>query len=934
MRELRSLKRHLRCSLSRHKHLVMNWHPQAGDSHLLAVETLEGRQMLSATPELLLGPDVAPRDFTPVGDSVFFTTFIEGEVWVTDGTQAGTMVVADIDPGRTIEYFFNLTAYDDQLVFGADDGSGFEPWISDGTFAGTVKIKDINSSGDSLSLQLAPYSEKYAVPFTLYQGELYFAAEDDVHGHELWKTDGTEAGTVMVADILSGSGSSYAGGVQGRGLDGQYLEGGFVESGGTLFFGAHTDTEGFELWKTDGTQNGTMLVKDIRLGSGAENSSGVVRYRDILQLTNFNDTLFFVSADSENDFELWKSDGTEAGTVRVKDVRPGIDGSYPTHLTVVDDSLFFFAQDGQNFDLWKSDGSESGTVLVKDFTAGTSENIPNLHQVVASDGTLFFSLDDGTHGRELWKSDGTEAGTVMVADIYPGSLSSEPYDIVAVDGGVVFRANDGTHGEELWASDGTTAGTYLVADLVPGSSPSFPREMVYTGGKLYFAAANAAGPLGFLLQSAWVIDISLAPVADIGGPYSADEGESIVLSAESSTGNIISYEWDFDNDGQYDDATGESPTFIALDDGVYPIGMRLNGPGGPTDTTTVTVANVAPTAAITGTSEIYRGETVTFTLDADDLSAVDQAELFTFEIDWDGNGTVDETVLSVPSGTPVQRSFSSLAGHNIQIRATDKNGATGGFGQLSITVSPHVLRDDGFGNTDLIWGGTSSLDAVYVLGQSPALALFVQIEGLQPVNRLEMFGSQVTGRVILHGYDFADILIGELASGNRIEIHGGDGDDIIVGGSLSDDLYGEGGNDVLIGGTRAVDGDDFLSGGAGVDTLFGHYGADTLDGGAGEDLLISDRFSFSNVPNAVQQIANEWKSPRPYSERVSNILGVTSTGLNGAYILDANATIVDDGEEDVLLGGIGDKDWFFYDFDQDLLGDTIEIGELETDSDP
>ncbi|CAL1124794.1 unnamed protein product [Cladocopium goreaui] len=438
---------------------------------------------------------------------------------------------------------------------------------------------------------------------------------------------------------------------------------------------------------------------------------------------------------------------------------------------------------------------------------------------------------------------------------------------------------------------------------------------------------------GQTVSSATTLTVLEPAIPNIGGPYSGDEGSAIPLSASASVGASL-YEWDLDNDGQYDDAVGENVNFNATDNGVFTIGLRINGVGGPTDSTTVSVNNLASTASIAGTAAIYRGEEVTFTLSASDASSVDQAGLFNFEIDWDGNGTVDETLLGVPSGTTVQHAFPSLTSNNIQVRATDKDGSTGGFSQLPITVTPHVLRDDGFGNTDLIYGGAPGFDAVFVLGQAPGMSIYFQVENAIATNRLEYFGSAITGRVILHGYGFTDILAGELGPGNVMEIYGGDGDDIIVGGSLGDFLYGGNGNDILIGGTRATDGDDYLSGGEGRDSLYGYLGADTLDGGGGEDLLVSDHFLFSDQHSAIQSIHEEWKSARPYSERVSNIQGITSTGVNGPWTLQPGVTIVDDGAEDTLIGGIGDLDWFFYDFSQDLLGDTIELDEEETDTNP
>ena len=95
-------------------------------------------------------------------------------------------------------------------------------------------------------------------------------------------------------------------------------------------------------------------------------------------------------------------------------------------------------------ELWKSDGTAAGTVLVKDINPGSASSEPsNLTNV---NGTLFFTADDGAHGIELWKSDGTAAGTVLVKDINPGSAGSDPPRLTNVNGTLFFSANDGTHG--------------------------------------------------------------------------------------------------------------------------------------------------------------------------------------------------------------------------------------------------------------------------------------------------------------------------------------------------------------------------------------------------------------------------------------------------------------------------------------------------------
>src|SRR5262249_41651883 len=157
--------------------------------------------------------------------------------------------------------------------------------------------------------------------------------------------------------------------------------------------------------------------------------------------------------DGVHGVELWKSDGTAAGTVLVNDIASGSSGSYPSNLTNVNGTLFFTTGN----QLWKSNGTTDGTVLVKDIYPGHVNYLPR--NLTTVNGTLFFAADDGTHGLELWESDGTDAGTVLVKDINPGTVyygmypaGSSPGNFTNVNGTLFFSADDGALGEELWKS--------------------------------------------------------------------------------------------------------------------------------------------------------------------------------------------------------------------------------------------------------------------------------------------------------------------------------------------------------------------------------------------------------------------------------------------------------------------------------------------------
>jgi ELWxxDGT repeat protein len=464
----------------------------------------------------------APAYLTNVNGLLFFSAndgTYGTELWKSDGTEAGTVMVKDIWSGAYAVYDSmprHLTNVGGTLFFKATDGvHGPELWKSDGTAEGTVLVKDTRSG----SYAYGP------VNLTNVGGTLFFRADDDVHGGELWKSDGTEAGTVMLKDIRPGDAFSYPSGL--------------TNVNGTLFFTANDGSHGNELWKSDGTAAGTVMVNDIRPGtdnpyfasltnvngtlffsatSGGSDpdlwksdgtAAGTVRVRPSTAssypglLTNVGGTLFFAANDGSDEFQLWKSDGTTAGTALVKHVGPlrSWEDLSPNDWANVNGTLFFLANDGALGDeLWKSNGTEAGTVMVKDIFPGSGGSHPGVAYpgymygsgLTNVNGTLFFAANDDAHGTELWKSDGTAAGTVLVADICPNAFGSSPVELTNVNGTLFFRANDGTHGDELWKSDGTSAGTVRVKTTTPGERLSNPYGLTNVNGALFFSAIGAS----------------------------------------------------------------------------------------------------------------------------------------------------------------------------------------------------------------------------------------------------------------------------------------------------------------------------------------------------------------------------------------------------------------------------------------------------------
>jgi len=398
-----------------------------------------------------------------------------------------TVLFRDINTGSGNGYFESmfgqnnvptrsLIAVGNTLFMAANDGTnGLELWKSDGTASGTVMVKDINTgTGDGITTAFA-----FGPIMTAFGTTLYFVANDGTNGDELWKSDGTANGTMMVKDIDNGSGSSdpYS----------------LTAVGNTLFFQASDGTNGYELWKSDGTTNGTMMVKDINNGSSSSDPS---------YLTAFGNTLYFRANDGTNGTELWKSDGTATGTV-LTDINNGSGGSYPFQFTVIGNTLYFTADDGTNGgELWKSDGTANGTMMVKDIYNGFYSS--NAYELTALGNTLYFSASDGTNGSELWKSDGTANGTMMIKDINSGSDPSMSQFFTVVGNTLYFQAHDGTNGVELWESDGTALGTVLVKDIRYGSGSSNPNDFAIIGNTLYFTAND--GYTGIELYSNTGVD--------------------------------------------------------------------------------------------------------------------------------------------------------------------------------------------------------------------------------------------------------------------------------------------------------------------------------------------------------------------------------------------------------------------------------------------
>ena len=447
-----------------------------------------------------------PSSAAQVGDTLFFGT-AQGALWKTDGTSNATERVAQLQDESLSENrsLSKLQSLNDVLLFVPDPKlttNGQELWTSDGTSAGTRLLKDI-SPGTSGS---APRN------FTRVGGTIFFSATG-TNGTELWRTDATEAGTVEVKDIYRGPASSSP----------SFL----TEYHGQLFFHALRDSSHSGLWKSDGTADGTVLLLDLT------NSAFGAMTRTAEQL------LFFGYAGTNT--VLWASRGTPQTTMLVGPLPPRtttVGAAGPEFIGRSDLVLFASGDDVTGTELWRTDGTVAGTRLVKDIRPGPDSSYPR--SFINAGNLTYFQANDGAHGVELWRTDGTEQGTRLLKDIYSGPLSSLSsfayFQMAEVNGLVFFWAYEPEHGTELWMTDGTEEGTTLVADLNPSrdvlASPNGPDALLTgTNGRLFFTAND-----GLRGNELWTLTVPSRAVLTVTGDPSrlvlraaGDPGQELIV---------------------------------------------------------------------------------------------------------------------------------------------------------------------------------------------------------------------------------------------------------------------------------------------------------------------------------------------------------------------------------------------------------------------
>ena len=478
------------------------------------------------------------------GGSVYFgalDSLEESQLWKTDGTPAGTVLLRkmwDFPLGMPGQF----AAVGNELFFSADDGTyGRELWKSDGTTAGTRLVDDINTIASASSNPLS---------LTDVNGELFFSADDGVHGKQLWKSDGTDAGTQLVNYVPPQPPPDYPGqnwltSANGELFydQGNYLwksdgtdagtqpvlprfparystvPGGLTNLNGALYFWTTGFTGNLQIWKTDGTADGTVLAANVptsmgsaydqlysvngqvlldaqgqfyRIDNGSLSLVGPAPYpfnsSSLLAVAALGNNLYYLTSLPGEHKALYRTDGTAAGTVMVSDLGTL---AQPSELgfTVAGSKIYFLIQE-QMFvqsrlttvqKLWTSDGTAAGTQVLRELDS-SSITAGGMGDLTVLGNTLYFMSTDASNNETLWTSDGTPAGTVELIEIPATSM------LFPAGGALFFNGVDSTHSYGVWETDGTIAGTQLVQSIAPPSLPYVGTQFTISGGNLFFVA--------------------------------------------------------------------------------------------------------------------------------------------------------------------------------------------------------------------------------------------------------------------------------------------------------------------------------------------------------------------------------------------------------------------------------------------------------------
>jgi len=379
------------------------------------------------------------RNLQVGGGKLYFIR--ESRLWASDGIQS-----ASVMPERQMTELKILGEVADKILFGIRNND-IGIWSSDGTTEGTQEILRGNTASLSSTIEMANF-----------KGKLWFFLDDGSNGLELWQSDGTVAGTKMAFESLPGTETIFDRGDISGGAS-------FIESNGEfLFFTNYDEQNGVEIWVSDGTLDGTRLLKDVTEG---------VASSVIFSFKRFQDKVIF-SSDTRppTDRRIWITDGTSEGTTVIREGNLNFRNS----SVFIDGSLV--AYDGG--DLFLTNGTSEGLELIKEFKEGSSV----FSGFTQYGNRVTFLYEPEFFQNELWITDGTQDGTFSLeqeVDLTSPSSLTQAGDFLFFTAEVEFF-------NKLGVTNGTIAGTRILPFTF--QELRFPENLVLYRGKLYFIAES------------------------------------------------------------------------------------------------------------------------------------------------------------------------------------------------------------------------------------------------------------------------------------------------------------------------------------------------------------------------------------------------------------------------------------------------------------
>ena len=366
---------------------------------------------------------------------------------INAGAQAPQKVY-DIYPGILGSDPMYTTVYNGKLYFAAEeDTNGRELWVYDGV--DTPSLVDDIVPGTTGSIPVA-YNRKWAV----LNGKLYFSANIDPYGTELMVYDGVNP-PAMAAEIYPGANSSSP-------RD-------FVVIGDSMYFSATTSVNGNELFTYDGT--GQPVLHEINLGAGSSTPQW---------FTELNGKVYFSASNGTSGAELFVYDRATSNIGLVADIEAGSGSSTPTKMVRLDNKLYFTASTANyGTELYSYDGTAA--MRVTDVATGAVSGAYGMP--VAYNGMIYFNGSTNGLEYQLYRYDPSNGAASLVHTINTmGSAGIANFTLYANK--LYFRATNGFQGSELWSHDGTT--TAMVFDLSPGPGSSDISDLAVFNNKLYF----------------------------------------------------------------------------------------------------------------------------------------------------------------------------------------------------------------------------------------------------------------------------------------------------------------------------------------------------------------------------------------------------------------------------------------------------------------